>query len=277
MLKTRLLALVAAFAVGFAPMAAVAQLQRAPAYTSGGQPIPATGVFCLNLDGTSCAFGGGSGAVTAASGSFLDGWNLTAGSKGDPAATDATSSWGEIALLKALLAQALSTASSPVSIDQTTQGTTNGVQLKAGTAIAGKVGIDQTTPGTTNGVVINSATTGGDTPYGLQTAASTNSTLVSTGAHTLRGMSLINTTTTIYYLRMYDAAVAPTCSSATGYSRSWPIPPASSSGLAGGIAPSLSPAGVAFVAGLAFCVTGGPSSTDNTNAAVGVFINLDYK
>lgn len=41
-----------------------------------------------------------------------------------------------------------------VAIDQTTQGTTNGMQLKAGTAIAGKFGIDQTTPGTTNGVVL---------------------------------------------------------------------------------------------------------------------------
>lgn len=43
-----------------------------------------------------------------------------------------------------------------VGIDQTTPGTTNGVQvnaaLPAGTALIGKVGIDQTTPGTTNAV-----------------------------------------------------------------------------------------------------------------------------
>lgn len=43
-----------------------------------------------------------------------------------------------------------------VGIDQTTPGTTNGVQvnaaLPAGTNLMGKVGIDQTTPGTTNGV-----------------------------------------------------------------------------------------------------------------------------
>ncbi len=48
-----------------------------------------------------------------------------------------------------------------VGIDQTTPGTTNGVQvnaaLPAGTAIIGKFGIDQTTPGTTNGVVVNTA------------------------------------------------------------------------------------------------------------------------
>ena len=35
--------------------------------------------------------------------------------------------------------------------------------------------------------------------------------------------------------------------------------------------------GEAFSTGLAFCVTGGGTSTDNTNAAVGVFISLLYK
>ncbi len=48
-----------------------------------------------------------------------------------------------------------------VGIDQTTPGTTNGVQvnaaLPAGSAIIGKFGIDQTTPGTTNGVQVNAA------------------------------------------------------------------------------------------------------------------------
>ena len=41
-----------------------------------------------------------------------------------------------------------------VGIDQTTDGTTNGVHLVAGANIAGKFGIDQTTPGTTNNVTI---------------------------------------------------------------------------------------------------------------------------
>ena len=48
-----------------------------------------------------------------------------------------------------------------VGIDQTTPGTTNGVQINAaipaGAALIGKVGIDQTTPGTTNGVQVNAA------------------------------------------------------------------------------------------------------------------------
>jgi hypothetical protein len=52
-----------------------------------------------------------------------------------------------------------------VGIDQTTPGTTNGVQvvaaLPAGTSIVGKFGIDQTTPGTTNGVAPATASSWG--------------------------------------------------------------------------------------------------------------------
>lgn len=55
-------------------------------------------------------------------------------------------------------------------IDQTTPGTTNGVQvnaaLPAGTNIVGKVGIDQTTPGTTNGVQVNAALPAGSNTIG---------------------------------------------------------------------------------------------------------------
>src|SRR6266852_6638592 len=55
--------------------------------------------------------------------------------------------------------------------DQTTPGTTNGVQinaaLPAGTNLLGKVGIDQTTPGTTNGVQVNSSAL----PTGASTSA----------------------------------------------------------------------------------------------------------
>lgn len=114
------------------------------------------------------------------------------------------------------------------------------------------------------------------TSYGLQSAASTNATSVKASAGVLAGMNLINTTTTIYYLRMYNLAAAPTCSSATGFVRTWPIPPAAASGGAGGIAVHLPINGTAFGTGIAFCLTGGPTSTDNTNAATGVFVNLDY-
>lgn len=57
-----------------------------------------------------------------------------------------------------------------IGIDQTTPGTTNGVQinaaLPAGANLVGKVGIDQTTPGTTNGVQVNAALPAGTNTIG---------------------------------------------------------------------------------------------------------------
>jgi hypothetical protein len=76
---------------------------------------------------------------------------------------------------------------------------------------------------------------------------------------------------------MYNLASSPTCSSSTGFVRSWPVPPASSAGLAGGIAANLGAVGTAFSTGISFCITGGGSSTDNTNAPAGIYVNLDYK
>jgi len=69
---------------------------------------------------------------------------------------------GTVTTLPALVAG--SAIIGKVGIDQTTPGTTNGVQvnaaLPAGSAIVGKFGIDQTTNGTTNGVNIVGCATG---------------------------------------------------------------------------------------------------------------------
>lgn len=113
-------------------------------------------------------------------------------------------------------------------------------------------------------------------PCYITSAGSTNATSCKASTAHLLGYDLINTTTTIYYLRLYNLAAAPTCSSSTGFVRTIPIPPASASGGAGGVARSL-PNGEVYGTGLAFCLTGGGSSTDNTNAATGVYVNLDYK
>lgn len=117
--------------------------------------------------------------------------------------------------------------------------------------------------------------TAGLTSY-TAAGASTNATNVKNAAGTVYGYTLTNTTTTIYYLRMYNLASAPTCSSATGYVSTIPIPPASAVGGAGGreIQKNI---GQAFTTGIGFCVTGGASSTDNTNAATGVFVEILYK
>ena len=117
--------------------------------------------------------------------------------------------------------------------------------------------------------------TAGLTSY-TAAGASTNATNVKNAAGTVYGYTLTNTTTTIYYLRMYNLASAPTCSSATGYVSTIPIPPTSAAGGAGGreIQKNI---GQAFTTGIGFCVTGGASSTDNTNAATGVFVEILYK
>lgn len=130
----------------------------------------------------------------------------------------------------------------------------------------------QMTDSSGNEIVVPTA---GLTSY-TAAGASTNSTSVKGSAGTVYGYSLTNTTTTIYYLRMYNSSSAPTCNSATGYVATIPIPPASAAGGAGGreITKNI---GQAFTTGIGFCVTGGSSSTDNTNAAAGVFVEILYK
>lgn len=108
------------------------------------------------------------------------------------------------------------------------------------------------------------------TPYFLTSAASTNSTSVKGSAGTLHLVHLTNTTATTYYLRLYNSASAPTCSSATGFIRSIPVLATSVNGYAVKV-------GETFGTGIGFCFTGGGSSTDNTNAATGVYISLDYR
>lgn len=110
----------------------------------------------------------------------------------------------------------------------------------------------------------------------IVSAASTNATNCKNAAGNVYGMYVVNTTTTVYYLRTYNTSSSPTCSSATGFIQSWPIPPAAASGQAGGFSFSF-PTGRAFSTGISYCLTAGAGSTDNTNAATGVFGELLYK
>lgn len=107
----------------------------------------------------------------------------------------------------------------------------------------------------------------------LSSAASTNSTNVKSSAGNVYSIVGINTTGTIYYLRMYNLSSAPTCSSATGFVNTYPVP-ANTSGN-GFVIPI--PQGQGFSTGIGFCLTGGAGSTDNTNAATGVFLTFLYK
>jgi hypothetical protein len=122
-------------------------------------------------------------------------------------------------------------------------------------------------------VKVRAATANGTTPCYVAAGASTNATNCKASAGLVYVYELTNTTSTIYYLRMYNSSGSPTCSSSTGYVRSIPIPHATGAG--GGIVVS-NPVGETFGTGVSFCITGGASSTDNTNAATGVFVTLQY-
>lgn len=111
---------------------------------------------------------------------------------------------------------------------------------------------------------------------GQGTTASTNATSCKASAGNMYGFRFINTSTTIAYVRLYNLATAPTCSSATGYVETIPVPPAGAAGGAAGIVDS-APLPLGYTTGIGLCVTGGSTSTDNTNAPTGVFVTVKYK
>ena len=106
----------------------------------------------------------------------------------------------------------------------------------------------------------------------ILSTASTNSTNCKASAGNRLGGYVINITATLYYLRLYNTATAPTCSSATGFITSIPIP-ASTTG--SGIT-YIIPNSVAFATGFGYCVTASSTSTANDNAAAGIFGELYY-
>lgn len=107
-------------------------------------------------------------------------------------------------------------------------------------------------------------------PRKYLTTASTNSNLVKTGRTQLRVVVPINTTTTIYYLKLYNKATAPTCGTDTPL---WTIPvPFGATNSGSGMA--LATEGLMFPLGLGICVVGGIADNDNSNAAAGLVINL---
>jgi hypothetical protein len=110
----------------------------------------------------------------------------------------------------------------------------------------------------------------------IVSAATNNATNCKASPGNLYGYEIYNTTTTTYYLRLYNTASAPTCSSATGFVRSIPIPAASAAGQVGGLV-RLTPVPVGFSTGISYCLTAGSANNDNTSAATGVFGAAIYK
>lgn len=163
--------------------------------------------------------------------------------------------------------------------------------IPAGANLIGKVGLDQTTPGTTNGVQVNAAlpagtntiggvnpvpaTSGGLSVYFVQPAASDNHVVIKAGAGQVYKISVTNNSATINYLRLYNATTGFNgCNSATNIVYQMAIP-ASTSGT--GYADSWD-LGMAFATGISICVTSGYATTDTTNAtASALSVNVGYK
>jgi hypothetical protein len=116
-------------------------------------------------------------------------------------------------------------------------------------------------------------TAGGLSTCYVASTASTNATNCKNAPGQIYLLRAFNTTATVYYLRTYNLTTTPTCSSATGYIESIPIP--GSTATNGWVIPQ--PTGQAYGTGIGFCITGGSASTDNTAAAAGVFLTLLYK
>lgn len=154
------------------------------------------------------------------------------------------------------------TSTNPLRVDPTGT-TTQPVSLSSGSNLVGFF-----TP------MASATTTNSAVECNLQSAATTNATNCKASSGNLYGYEVVNTTSTLYYLRLYNLGSAPTCSSATGFIRSIPIPHATGTG-AGIIRSNDIPVG--YTTGIGFCLTLNGASTDNNAAAIGVYINLLYK
>lgn len=154
----------------------------------------------------------------------------------------------------------------------------NGVTVTMGNGAAG-TGVQRVAIASDNTAfesipVATASTTNGTSTCYITSAASTNSTNCKGSAGNVYEYHVTNTTTTNYFLRIYNASAAPTCSSATGFVETIPALGAAANG---GINGRLNGVPQAFSTGIGFCLTGGGSSTDNTNAATGVYVTILYK
>jgi hypothetical protein len=100
---------------------------------------------------------------------------------------------------------------------------------------------------------------------------STNATLVHTGNSLLKTAIVVNTTTTVYYLKLYNKATAPICGTDIP---KWnvPIPVGANSTIGGFVLPLAD--GLQFPLGFGFCLTGALADNDTTPAVAGIAINL---
>lgn len=147
--------------------------------------------------------------------------------------------------------------------------------LIAGTNSIGNVGLNAGTNSIGN-VGVPAVTTGGASPFHLITAASTNSTLVATGARTLYALSVSGFNTTAGWLKVFDAASAPAnCGATATPVHSYPV--IGSATVQGGMNVPIPTSGEAYASGIAYCFVGGSADNDNSAGPAGVAINGTYK
>lgn len=128
-----------------------------------------------------------------------------------------------------------------------------------------------TTVGTiTNPVKIGGATTGGATTNLLVSAATTNSTLISTGAHSLLAVNAYNNGAGNAYVKLYNKSTAPTVGTDTPI-KVIMLPPGGGSNIV------LPVQGDVFSSGLGLGITGGAANSDTTAVALSqVIFNCSY-
>ncbi len=122
-------------------------------------------------------------------------------------------------------------------------------------------------------VGVGAAPTNGSTPFHLISAATRNATSVKATNGTVYSLTAINTTSTLYYLKFYDVAGAPTCNT-DAVKLTFPIP--ANAGNGSGVTTNFVP-GFDFGTGIGICLVAGINDNDNTVAATGVAIDLGYK
>ena len=105
-------------------------------------------------------------------------------------------------------------------------------------------------------------------------ANSTNATLVKNAPGAIQEISVYNSGSTIAWLKLYDAASAPTCGSGTPAGR-YMIPGAASGGAGSNVNIAL---GKGFSTGIAFCVTTGIADADTGAVAATTYtVNMTYR
>lgn len=113
-------------------------------------------------------------------------------------------------------------------------------------------------------------------PFHLVAAATTNSTLISTGNHVVSAVELGGIGTSPAYVKFYDKATAPNCNT-DPVIKTLIIPVASTAanGAGSNVAP---PIGFQVQNGLGICVTGGIADNDNTAvSAASWIVNIDFR